>query len=386
MARALTVKSVESVAPSKDRREIPDGYLRGLYLVVQPTGAKSWAVRYRHDGRPRKFTIGSYPVFDLKAARDAGSKALRVAAEGRDPASVKQQTADTVDAVVAQYIERHVRRNYRLKPMKEAERYLRLNVLGNWRDRKIGEISRSDVRKMLERIVDDGTPITANRVHGVVRRLFNWCIEQELIAASPCVGLRPPAGKETPRDRVLSDDELRQVWRAVEKLGPPFGAAVQLLILTGQRRNEVAHMQWGELDVERRLWTLPRERVKNNRRHEVPLSPQAAAIIERAPRISDKFVFSLNGTEPIKGFGSAKDYVDVLMPAETAPWVFHDLRRTAASGMARLGVSLAVIEKVLNHVGGSFAGIVGVYQRHEFAQEKREALEKWADHVERLVR
>jgi integrase len=386
MARALTVKSVESVAPGSDRREIPDGYLRGLYLIIQPSGAKSWAVRYRHDGRPRKFTIGSYPVFDLKAARDAGSKALRAAAEGRDPASAEKRTADTVESVVEEFLKRHVRRNYRPKPLREAERLLRLYVLGNWRGRKIGEISRSDVRKMLERIVDDGTPITANRVHGIVRRLFNWCVEQELIAASPCVGLRPPAGKETPRDRVLSDDELRQVWRAVAKLGPPFGAAVQLLILTGQRRNEVAHMQRGELDAERRVWTLPRERVKNNRRHEVPMSAQAIAIIERAPRISDKFVFSLNGTEPIKGFGRAKDYVDALMPAGTPPWVFHDLRRTVASGMARLGVSLSVIEKVLNHVSGSFAGIVGVYQRHEFAEEKRAALEKWADHVERLAR
>jgi integrase len=386
MARGLTVKSVESVAASSDRREIPDGYLRGLYLIVQPSGAKSWAVRYRHDGRPRKFTIGPYPLFDLKAARETGGKALRVAAEGRDPASVKKRTAESVEAAVTHFIERHIKRNYRPGPLKEAERFLRLHVLGNWRDRKISEISRADVRNMLERIVVGGAPITANRVHGVVRRLFNWCVEQELIAASPCVGLKPPAGKETPRDRVLSDDELRQVWQAAETLGPPFGAVVQLLILTGQRRNEVAHMQWGEVDVEKRLWMLPRERVKNNRRHEVSLSPQAAAIIERVPRISDKFVFSLNGTAPIKGFGRLKDYVDALMPAETPAWIFHDLRRTAASGMARLGVSLAVIEKVLNHASGSFAGIVGVYQRHEFAEEKRAALEKWADHVERLVR
>jgi Arm DNA-binding domain/Phage integrase central domain len=221
MARALTVKGVESVAASSDRREVPDGYLRGLYLIVQPSGAKSWAVRYRHDGRPRKFTIGSYPVFDLKAAREAGSKALRAAAEGRDPASVKQQTADSVEAVVAQFIERHLKRGYRPGPLKEAERFMRRHVLRNWRDRKISEISRADVRNMLERIVVSGAPITANRVHGIVRRLFNWCIEQELIAASPCVGLKPPAGKETPRDRVLSDDELRKVWEAAKSSARP---------------------------------------------------------------------------------------------------------------------------------------------------------------------
>jgi integrase len=299
MARALTVKSVEAVAPSKDRREIPDGYLRGLYLIVQPSGAKSWAVRYRHDGRPRKLTIGGYPVFDLKAAREAGSKALRTAAEGGDPASAKKQMADSIDSAVAEFLERHVRRNYRPKPLKEAERMLRLHVLGNWRGRKASEISRADVRRMLERIVEGGAPIAANRVHGIVRKLFSWCVEQEIIATSPCAELRPPAGKEGSRDRVLSDDELRRVWQAAERLGPPSGAMVQLLILTGQRRNEVAHMQWGELDLEGRLWTLPRERVKNDRRHEVPVSPQAIKIIQGLPRIGERFAFTLNGTAPI---------------------------------------------------------------------------------------
>jgi integrase len=384
MARGLTIKSVESAAPSEGRREIPDGYMRGLYLVVQPTGAKSWAVRYRHGGRPRKYTIGNYPVFDLKAAREAAGNVLRVAAEGRDPASAKKLTADSVDAAVAQFIERHLRRNYRPGPLKEAERFLRLHVLENWRDRKVSEIKRTDVRDMLERIVARGTPITANRVHGIVRRLFNWCVEHELIETSPCIGLKPPAGRETPRDRVLTDDELCRVWRAAEKIGLFFGPWAQLLILTGQRRNEVAHMQWSEVDFDKRLWTLPRERVKNNRRHEVPLSSRAMAILEQLPRTSDRFVFSVNGEAPIRGFGGAKDYLDKLLP-DMAPWVIHDLRRTVASGMARLGVNLPVIERVLNHVGGSFAGIVGVYQRHEFAEEKRAALEKWADHVERLI-
>jgi integrase len=158
---------------------------------------------------------------------------------------------------------------------------------------------------------------------------------------------------------------------------------VQLLILTGQRRNEVARMQWGELDHERRLWTLPRERVKNDRRHEVPLSPQAVAIIQSLPRIGDQYVFTLNGKKPINGFNNDKRRIDDL--SGVSDWVFHDLRRTVASGMARLGISLGIIEKVLNHVSGSFAGIVGVYQRHEFAEEKRTALEKWADHVGQLV-
>jgi integrase len=153
---------------------------------------------------------------------------------------------------------------------------------------------------------------------------------------------------------------------------------VQLLILTGQRRSEVADMMWSEIDGQ--TWTLPRERTKNDRRHDVPLSHQAMATIERLPRIGDRYLFTLSGTKPYKGF-RGKDQLRTGISA----WTLHDLRRTAASGMAKLGVSLVVIEKVLNHVSGSLAGIVGVYQRHEYAQEQRAALQLWADHVEGLI-
>jgi integrase len=225
---------------------------------------------------------------------------------------------------------------------------------------------------MLDRIE---APMTANRVHGIVRKFFNWCIEHDLIANSPVAGVRAP-NKEVSRDRVLTDDELRTVWRAVET--DPHAAIVQLLILTGQRRSEVAGMMWSEIDLDAALWTLPRERVKNARRHEVPLSKQAVAILRRVPRIDDYSVFALKPPHGVLQRTKERVGVD--------SWTLHDLRRTAASGMARLGASLAVIEKVLNHVSGSFAGIVGVYQRHEFAEEKRAALQMWADHVERLVR
>jgi integrase len=375
MAR-LTAKGIEAVRAADDRRELADDYMRGLYLVVQPTGSKSWAVRYRHGGRSHKHTVGPYPAFDLKQARDAAAKVLRAVAEGRHP---EQRQSGSVEDAVAQFLERHGK-NYRPKPRSEAERLLRLHVVGNWGRRKLEEITRADVRAMVARIK---APIAANRVLSIVRKLFNWAVENDLIVNSPVAGLKAPHA-ETSRDRVLTDDELRRVWQAAEGLGPLNGAVVRLLVLTGQRRNEVAHMQWGELDLEKRLWTLPRERVKNDRRHEVPLSPQAVATIQALPRISDRFVFSTNAESPVNDFGKNKGRLDEL--SGVSDWVLHDLRRTVASGMARLGISLSVIEKVLNHVSGSFAGIVGVYQRHEFADEKRAALEKWAEHVERLVR
>jgi integrase len=249
-------------------------------------------------------------------------------------------------------------------------------VVDNWGTRKLDSITRADVRAALDQIE---APIAANRVHSVVPSFFNWCVENDLIANSPVFGVKAPH-KETPRDRVLTDDELRAVWLAAEKEGYPLGSILQLLIITGQRRGEVTGMQWSELDLEPCTWSLPRERVKNDRRHEVPLSCQAITILRQLPRIGDKYVFTLNGAEPTNNF-KAKDRLDRL--ANIPPWTVHDLRRTAASGMAKLGVSLVVIEKVLNHVSDSLAGVA--YQRHEYAEEKRAALQQWADHVEGLV-
>jgi integrase len=247
-------------------------------------------------------------------------------------------------------------------------------VVDNWGARRLDSISRGDVRIVLQGIA---APVAANRAHSIVRKFFNWAVENDLISSSPLAGIRAP-NREKSRDRVLTDDELATVWHA--KLGYPLGQILQLLILTGQRHGEVGGMVWTELDLDAGVWTLPPERTKNGRRHEVPLSRQAVEIIRAAPRIGEQYVFTVSGTTPYRGKISDRPIAGV------APWVVHDLRRTAASGMARLGISLPVIEKILNHAGGSFAGIVGVYQRHEFADEKRAALQLWADHVERLVR
>jgi integrase len=367
----LTVRSVETARAARERREIADAFMRGLYLIVQPTGAKSWAVRYRHGGKSHKDTLGPYPAFDLRQAREAAGKILRAVAEGRDPRS---HPVGSVEDAVAQFIERHGK-HYRPKPRGEATQRLQKYVIDEWGNRKLDSITRADVRAMLDRIE---APIAANRTCSIVRKFFNWAVENDMIATSPVAGVRTP-NPETSRDRVLTDDELRAVWQEAERIGYPLGSIVQLLILTGQRRGEVAGMRWDEIQAG--LWSLPRERVKNDRRHEVPLSRQVIAILDRLPRIGDRYVFTLNGTSPYRGFRT-KERFDVGI----APWTIHDLRRTAASGMARLGVNLPVIERALNHVSGSFAGIVGVYQRQEFADEKRAALQQWADHVERLVR
>jgi integrase len=389
MAKALNVRTVESVKPAAERREIPDGLLPGFYLVIQPSGSRSWAVRYRHHGHPCKYTIGRYPAIDLASARKLASAALRAVAEGRDPTQEKKQArpakADDIEIVAAQFIERHCSRSNRPRTAAETARLLEQHVLPRLRGRSVREITRRDILDVLDRVVDNGAPISANRTLAAVRKLFNWCTSRDIIAVSPCAGVKPPT-PERARDRVLSDDELVRVWRAAEKIGGPFGALVQLLALTGQRRDEVAGMRWDELSPDAHLWTLPRGRVKTDQGHEVPLSAAATAILKSIPRIADSsFVLTTNGAAPSSGYSKGKRKLDALLPPDMPPWRLHDLRRTVASGMARLGVNLPVIEKVLNHSSGSFAGIVSVYQKHGFADEKRTALDAWGQHVEKLL-
>jgi integrase len=390
MAR-LTIRSVEAMKPRPVRQEIPDSFLPGLYLIQQPSGAKGWAVRYRHQGVPRKLTLGSYPALGLKDARELGAKALRAVAEGRDPGREKilarAAKADSVDRIVEEFLERHVRRSNRPRTAQGTERLLRQHVLPRWRGRMVHEITRRDVLKILDHVVDGGAPIAANRTFAAVRKFFNWCVARDILAASPCAGVKPPTS-ERARDRVLSDDELRLVWTAADKLGGTFGPLVKLLALTGQRRDEVARMRWDELDLDTRLWTLPRARTKNNQPHEVPLSKAALTVLQNVPRIAGSpFVLAANGgASPVSGYSKGKHRIDALLPADLPPWRLHDLRRTCASGLARLRINLPVIEKVLNHTSGSFAGIVGVYQKHSFADEKRHALEAWGRHIISLVR
>lgn len=407
MAKALTIKAVEAIRPRASRMEVPDGLLPGLYFVVQPTGSRSWAVRYRFAGRPRKHTLGSYPAIDLSDARELGRNALRAVAEGRDPGDEKKAARSTeasrprnlFEAVAESFVHRYAKANTRESTWRETERILDKDVLPHWRGRDVREIGRRNVIELLDHVIDRGAPIHANRVLAVVRRLFGWAVERGIVETSPCQHVRAPTAERS-RDRILSDDELRIVWRVATEDGWPFGRLVQLLILTGQRRDEVAEMRWLELDLGARLWTLPRERSKNDTAHEVPLSDQALAIIERLPRIAGKakLVFTTTGETPMSGFSRGKERLDKLVladlqeaarrsggdPDKVEPpdrWTLHDLRRTMASGMARLGIQLPIIEKVLNHSSGSFAGIVGVYQRHSFSDEKRAALERWARFV-----
>jgi integrase len=392
MSKALTIKAIESLKPGASRREVPDGDVRGLYLQIFPSGKASWAFRYRFGGRTRKLTIGTSPEIGLKDARDLARAAHLQIASGEDPGAVKQAARtdakalparDMVEKVAAQFLARHVK-NLAAATRIEVGRIVAKEILPTFRGRRLSEIKRPDVIEWLDGIVDRPAPIAANRALGWLKGLCNFAVERGVIDVSPIAGIKAPAA-ETARDRVLSDDELKAVWEAADALEPVYAWFIKLLILTGQRLREVSEMEWKEIDLEKRVWTLPKERAKNGVEHSIPLSDQAADILRSLLRIDGSgFVFTINGRNPIRGTHLVKRRIDKLAPS-MPPWVLHDIRRTVASGMARLGINLPVIEKLLNHVSGSFAGIVGVYQRHSFADEKRAAMQTWARHVEAIV-
>ena len=403
MNKPLTDLLIKNRKSSDKREEVPDGKIGGLYLVVQPSGSKSWALRYRAAGKPKKLTIGPYPGIDLATARKRAQEALGSVAKGNDPASEKKAareaqraekraSLDIVETVVDSFIERYAKPNTR--DWRETERLLKKDIVGEWRGRRLSEIGKADVHELLDKIIDRGAPVGANRTFAQLRKMCRWAVQRGLIATSPCDGLTAPSSEKS-RDRVLDDQELRLVWNASGAIGFPFGPIIRLLILTGQRRDEVAHAAWSEIDIEKKLWIIPAERAKNRRAHTVPLSDQAIEVLKVLPRFTRKpgskdFLFS-GGNTPPSGFGRAKQRLDkevskLLKDAEPiAPFVLHDLRRSVASGMARIGTVLHVIERCMNHVSGTFAGIVGVYQRHSFADEMRAALDTWARHVDRIA-
>lgn len=390
---ALTDLAVKAEQPSDRRREIPDGKISGLYLIIQPTGQKSWAVRYRAAGKPRKFTLGDYPTLGLAAARKRAQEALGDMAKGVDPGEAKQAsraaakaakhvTRDLVEKVVDDFIERYARPNTR--DWEETARLLKKDVAPAWRGRRLSEITRADVHALLDAIVDRGAPIGANRTLAQLRKMTKWALSRGIIDRNPCDGVEKPSA-EKERDRVLSDDELAAIWRAGKSLGFPYGPLVQLLVLTGQRLGEVAGMRWSEIDFSGRVWSLPAERVKNGRAHALPLSPQAIVVISDLPRFENSD-FTLGDGAPPNSFSHAKRRLDGMLAVhDLTAWTFHDLRRSVASGMARIGVELHVIERCLNHVSGSFGGIVAVYQKHKYETETRAALEAWGRHIDAIL-
>jgi integrase len=283
---------------------------------------------------------------------------------------------DRVEDVVELFIMEHVSKT---RSAREISRLLRREVNPRWGMRSVHEIGKRQIIELVTEVAARGTPSAANKLLKVVKAFFRWCVGRAILDISPANGLSAPA-RERARDRVLEDGELARILRAARQMDGPYGGIVELLALTGQRREEAAQLTWDEINLASRTWTLPASRTKNGKPHIVYLSNEAIAVL--MPK-KGKFVFSLTGTKPFQSFSAAKRELDKL--SQVTGWRLHDLRRTCVSGMARLGVAPHVADKVLNHQTGTISGVAAVYQRHEFLVERKDALERWGTHVSGLL-
>ncbi len=378
--KTLTELGVKRIKlPTSGRAEHWDAALPGFGMRVSASGTKTWFLMTRVRGKQRRFKIGRYPQFDLKSARDVARDYLARIAKGQDPDAHRTQEKVTFGDVAAEYIKRECPR---LARGDEFARIIDRDLLSRWADRPFDAITRRDIVQAVDAVMDRGTPYAAITLQQIIKRIFNWSISRGYVDSSPAANMESPA-EAISRDRVLTDDEIRRLWSVWEDLRLPFGPFMKVLLLTGQRRSEVASMRWSDVDFDSKVWTLPREFTKADRLHEVPLSPLAMEILEAVPRMGD-YVFTTTGDRPISGFSKAKQRTVKL--SEVNDWRLHDLRRTAASGMARLGIAPHVVEKVLNHASGTISGVAAIYNRHGYTEEKRNALNTWARALDAVIR
>jgi integrase len=385
--KALTDAAVKRLKPpASGQIEVFDQGYPGLALRISYGGGRSWVYFYRIGGKLRRMTLGTYPAVTLAKARDDWRLAREDVQKGRDPADVRKRDkpAKDFESIARDWLKRDRPRKLprKEKSHREIVRIVERELIPAWGHRSFGDIEKRDILDLIDAISDRGAVIMARRVQSYVHRLFAWAMSRGIVATNPAAGL-PKPGNETRRDRVLTDDELVAVWKGSEVIGWPFGKAIRLLLLTGARREEIGALRWSEVgETEIRLEGI---RTKSGEPHIIPLSAPTSALIEKLPRIANsEFVFTTTGRGPIVGWDGAKSKLDNA--ASIKPWRIHDLRRTAATGMQKLGVGLQVVEAVLGHVSGSRAGVVGIYQRHTYDAEKRAALEAWGAHVIAMVR
>ncbi len=372
----LTDAKVAAIKPpATGQDEHRDTKVTGLRLRVGSTGKKTWIVRARAGTKVLNKKLGSYPQMRLAAARTAAERLLEAIARDGSGAAVDRTFGDVAEA----WIEKVAKpKNDTWKLQK---RRLEMYAYPEWRDRRIVDIRRGDVRDLIEGIEGAALP---NSVLTVIKTVFRFALSRDWIDASPVEGIEKPKA-EVERDRVLDMSELVRVWNAAGLAGFPFGHLVRMLALTGQRRTEVAGMRWSDVDLEAATWTLQSADTKSERKHLVPLSGPAVELLRSLPRLGN-YVFTTDGETHVSGYAKGKARLDAFIAASgdpLKPWTLHDLRRSAATHMVRLGVLEEVVGRVLNHAP---KGVTAKnYALHSYAPEKRSALDRWAAELMRAV-
>ena len=388
MKKRLTEVGVERIGPQAGKRlEIFDELAPGLALRVTEAGRKSWSVMYRVAGRGvggkrgplRRMTLGQYPLVRLAEARDLARTACRSADEGEDPADarreeVRQRAEMVVEAILDDFIELHAKA--KTKKWRDTERLLRQFVVPEFRGMPIDRVTRGMCFRLLDRVTREAGVGQAREVRKHLTKMLNWAADRDYLPANPLAGAKMPDLGYVERERVLTMGELRRVWDAAGDMGYPFGSLIRLLILTGQRRGEVANLrrEW-LIDVDGGpAFEVPGAMRKTGRPQVVPLSVPAQALIDGLPRwnAGDCLLSTTHGQRPISGFSKAKARAVRLSGVEG--WTLHDLRRSAATEMARMQVPQEHIERVLGH---EVQGVHGTYNRYTYLAEKRAALDLW---------
>jgi integrase len=431
MAKVLTEAAVRKLKSRGKRRVVRDGGSRSLYLMIQPSGAKSWGMRFRRPGgKAGKIVLGPVDLsgnevtgeptigmpLTLSAARQVAAQVHRERARGADVvaehkvskarrrAEIATRGTNSYPSAARQFIQEHAKvktRHWRdtarclgLDPDAEDLAPIAGGLAARWADRDVRSIDGHDVHGAVDEARRIGTPgIAARRdgasesraraLHAALSVCFGWMLRHRRVDANPCAGVWKPRAPAA-RDRVLTNAEIVKFWRATDAIAGPFGAVLKLLLLTGSRLNEVSRLRWDEVSEDGAQLNIPGTRTKNHRAHAVPLAPMAQGIVASVSKIDGcPYVFTTNGKSPVSGWSKTKMRVDAEM--QVPPWRLHDLRRTAVSGMGELNIRPDVIELCVNHVSGSRGGIAGTYNRSELLPERRAALSRWASHVAGLV-
>jgi integrase len=393
----LTDDFIKSLPLPEKRREIADTAVGGLYLIVQRSGAKNWAVSYRFDGARQKMTLGRYPAMDLDTARKRAREALSQVAMGTDPVAARRATKAAANAKRTAQVERGqwlAKPEAKSRGRRETEGTFIKELAARLQGRPLPQIKRVEVHEMLDAILDHGAPIRANRIFAQL--MADWAISHGTADRSRTLSKA--------RDRVLSDEEIRLAWNAFDSIGWPFGPIGKLLLLTGASRDEIASGRWSEIDFVTKTWTIAKERSKKSVAREIPLSEAAMRIIEDLPRAEggEGFVFARSDGTAASSFSRDKAAIDQVMldvmkrQAEArggdpdsvrppAPWTLHHLRRTVAANLQRLGVKAEVAAAVLGDGRRSQGAVAGLYPTHEYVAEKRIALAVWANRLDAIV-
>lgn len=378
----LTDRRIRALKAEGERIELMDGAVPGLGIRALPTGRKSWFLRYGPREARRRIVLGPYPALTLEKARDKARELVAgVKMSDRDPlaereaarAARRQAETATFEALAVFYLEQYAKRRKRLRGWQEDERKLRVEVLPVWGSRPAAEIRRADVRSLLERIAEERGGVCANRTRALLSKVFSFGIEKERVEANPVYGVRR-LYEEKPRERVLTEEELRILWPLFDRLQPTVAAAWRLILLTAQRPGEVLAMRWRDLERDSRgsWWNLPAELTKTNRSHRIPLSPQALAIIEALRPLTESTGWVLASRADGKRLTWLSHSSARLREwSSLEHFTPHDLRRTAATWLGRSGVRPDSIDQLLNHAAGR---ISRTYNRAGYDAEKRQAV------------